>query len=77
MASSCVPSHRCNTDLAGWMEGNHPTVEEGVVSRKVCFHGYDRCCYKDVEINVRNCGPFNVYRLKKLTFCTARYCGSN
>lgn len=77
MASSCVPTHRCNTDLTGWMEGSPPTVDEGVVRRKVCFHGYGSCCYKNVEINVRNCGPFYVYRLKKPTVCSSRYCGSN
>ena len=77
MASNCVPTHRCNTDLPGWMEGSLPTVDEGIVLRKVCFHGYRKCCYKDVQINVRNCGPFYIYRLKKLTFCSSRYCGSN
>lgn len=77
MASSCVPTHRCNTDLTGWMEGSPPTVDEGVVRRKVCFHGYGSCCYKNVEINVRNCGPFYVYRLKKPTVCNSRYCGGN
>ncbi|XP_020617440.1 fibropellin-1-like [Orbicella faveolata] len=77
MASSCVPTHKCHTDLTGWMKGSLPTVDEGVVLRKVCFHGFGICCHRDVEINVRNCGPFYVYRLKKLTFCNSRYCGSN
>ncbi|XP_078383960.1 uncharacterized protein LOC144666402 isoform X2 [Oculina patagonica] len=77
MASSCVPTHRCDTDLTGWMEGSHPTVEEGVAARKVCFNGYNNCCYKTVEINVRNCGSFYIYRLKKLSVCNARYCGSD
>lgn len=77
MASSCVSTHRCNTDLTGWMQGSLPTVDEGAVLRKVCFNGFGRCCFKHIEINVRNCGPFYVYRLTKLTFCTSRYCGSN
>lgn len=77
MASSCVPTHKCHTDLTGWMKGSLPTVDEGVVLRKVCFHGFGICCHRDVEINVRNCGPFYVYRLKKLPFCNSRYCGSN
>ena len=77
MASSCVPTHSCNTNLPVWMEGSLPTVDEGVVLRRVCFHGYGKCCFRDVQINVRNCGPFYIYRLKKLTFCNSRYCGSN
>jgi len=77
MASSCVYTHRCNTDLTGWMQGSLPTVDEGAVLRKVCFNGFGMCCYRHIEINVRNCGPFYVYRLTKLTFCSSRYCGSN
>lgn len=77
MASSCVPTHRCNTNLPGWMVGSLPTVDEGVVLRRVCFHGYDKCCFRDVQINVRNCGLFYIYRLKKPPLCNSRYCGSN
>ena len=76
MASSCVPTHRCDTAFTGWMKGSHPTFDEGVVTRTVCFHGYRDCCYKSVDIDVRSCGSFYVYRLKTLTFCSARYCGS-
>ena len=25
MPTSCVPTHRCGTDVAGWMNGAHPT----------------------------------------------------
>ena len=60
----CLPHHRCGTDLPGWMDGAHPTVDEGVVSRKVCFSGFGKCCYNHIMINVRNCGSFFVYRLK-------------
>jgi len=77
MARDCVHTHMCHTDLPGWMNGRLPTVDEGVVLRKVCFHGFGRCCYKDVYINVRNCGHFYVYRLKKLIVCHSRYCGSD
>jgi len=77
MALNCVLTHRCHTDLPGWMKGSLPTVDEGVVLRKVCFHGYGRCCFREIDINVRNCGLFYVYRLKKLTVCHSRYCGSS
>ena len=54
----CLPHHRCGTDMPGWMDGAHPTVDEGVVSRKVCFHGFNNCCHLNIMINVRNCGSF-------------------
>ncbi|XP_068705969.1 uromodulin-like isoform X2 [Montipora foliosa] len=76
MATSCPPTHRCNTDLTGWMVGKHPNVQEGIVQREACFHGYYNCCHKKNTIDVRNCGAYFVYRLKK-THCKARYCGSD
>ncbi|XP_067047327.1 uromodulin-like isoform X2 [Acropora muricata] len=72
----CPPEHRCNTDLPGWMNGNHPNVEDGIVKRQVCFHGYSNCCYTATTIDVRNCGAYFVYRLTKVSFCNSRYCGT-
>ena len=71
----CLPYHKCGTDLPGWMDGAHPTVDEGVVSRKVCFSGYQNCCHHHIMINVRNCSSFFVYRLKPVQVCASRYCG--
>ena len=73
----CLPHHRCGTDMPGWMDGAHPTVDEGVVSRKVCFHGYYNCCHRHIMINVRNCRSFFVYRLKPVQVCASRYCGKS
>ena len=78
IATQCIPdAQRCGTDVPGWMDGAHPTVDEGVVSRKVCFSGYHNCCYRNVMINVRNCSSFFVYRLKPLSYCNSRYCGKS
>ena len=77
MPTHCLPNHRCSTDLPGWMDGAHPTADEGVVSRKVCFSGYDNCCYRNITINVRNCSSFFVYRLKPVSYCNSRYCGKS
>ncbi|XP_074606870.1 uromodulin-like isoform X1 [Acropora palmata] len=76
MATTCPPTHRCNTDLTGWMNGKHPNVEDGIVKRQVCFHGYSKCCYKTTTIDVRSCGAYFVYRLRKVSTCTSRYCGT-
>ena len=72
--SHCIPVHRCGTNLPGWMDGEQPIFDEGVVTRKVCFHGYNNCCYRDIMIDIRNCGSFFVYRLKPVTTCNNRYC---
>lgn len=76
LVTDCVATHRCGTDLTGWMYGNHPTVDDDIVQKKACFHGWYNCCYIKTTINVRNCGAYFVYRLKKVGLCDARYCGS-
>ena len=85
MAESCVDMYRCGTYYPGWLNGSHPTVNEGAVQRRVCFGDYSRdccfggysrdCCLLSVYIRVRNCGGFFVYQLKPL-LCGFRYCGN-
>ena len=36
MADKCVPANLCGTRYPGWLNGTHPTVSEGVVTRRVC-----------------------------------------
>ena len=78
MAESCVDRYRCGTYYPGWLNGSHPTVNEGAVQRRVCFSYYvygGDCCSLSTYIRVRNCGGFFVYQLKPLTVCNSRYCG--
>lgn len=72
--SSCVAKSMCNTDATGWLNGAHPTLEEGVVNRTVCFHWSSNCCNWSVTIQVRNCGLFFVYKLVDPGNCHLRYC---
>ena len=85
MADKCVPIDHCGTRWPGWLNGTHPTVAEGVVTRTVCYHyGYYyyswsrpyHCCYRRQQIRVRNCGAFFVYELQKPPRCDLRYCGN-
>ena len=77
MPTSCVPMNRCGTHASGWMEGEHPTLREGIVSRKVCYHWSSKCCNWENNIEVRQCpGGFFVYKLVKPPHCSLRYCGS-
>ena len=72
----CVPVNRCGTHAPGWLSGTHPTVAEGVVTRKVCYHWTYSCCHWSNNIAVKNCGAFFVYELQKTPNCHLRYCGS-
>ena len=58
MANSCPKRNHC-----GWMVGEHPTVDQGVVRRKACFHWSNNCCSFSANIRVRNCGSYYVYEL--------------
>ena len=83
MADKCVPLNHCGTQHPGWLNGTHPRVSEGVVTRKVCYpdsyyfwHRSRNCCDWSNNIRVRNCGAFFVYELQKPPDCYLRYCGN-
>ena len=66
----------CSTIAPGWMRGSHPTVAEGVVTRKVCYHFDTDCCTWSNNISVKNCGGYFVYKLEFTPNCYSRYCGN-
>ena len=75
MATTCVPIRRCNTHAPSWLNGAHPEIHDGIVSRQVCFHWSENCCYFKTNIRVRNCGPFYTYEIGPYSACSIRYCG--
>ncbi|CAH3176031.1 unnamed protein product [Porites lobata] len=79
MATSCPPTYTCNAAATGWLNGGHPTVADGQVSRQVCFHWSGNCCFWSTNIKVRNCGSYYVYYLNGTpgSTCSLRYCGTN
>ena len=76
MPESCVNERHCGTHAPGWLSESHPTVADGAVKRKVCFHWTNNCCRWSTDIEVRNCGGFFVYKLHRPPACTLRYCGN-
>ena len=74
MPTTCPPRHRCGTRFPGWLSGDHPTVEDGEVSRTVCFTSRPYgCCYYSRRIIVRNCTSFYVYLLVRTRY-NYRFC---
>ena len=72
MPSQVVPISRCWTDATGWLSDSHPTVNQGAVRRRVCFHWagrdrrgrkHDRSCMWSRYIRVLNCTTFLVHEL--------------
>nr|XP_058951787.1 fibrillin-1-like [Pocillopora verrucosa] len=53
MPTTCPPPDTCGTTFPGWLSGDHPTVEDGEVSRTVCFTGRSyECCYYSYNIRI-------------------------
>ena len=76
MPTSCVAVFHCDTHAPGWLSTSHPTVAQGAVRAKVCFHWGKKCCRWSMNITVRNCSGFYVYKLNKPPTCRLRYCGN-
>ena len=82
MLTTCVATHRCGTHATGWLNGAHPTVEEGKVTRKVCFNWSSYgCCTWSIHIEVLNCsGGYFLYHFRGTPLehpCHLRYCGTD
>ena len=80
MASTCVSVNYCGTHAPGWLNGPHPTVADGQVTRLVCFHYFSNCCQWSINVSVRNCGEFFVYYINRTPpehTCHLRYCGAD
>ena len=77
MPTTRVQAFRCNTAWPGWLNGAHPTVEDGEVRRMVCFSNRSTGCKYSTNIFVKNCGSTFIYELKNPPSCYLRYCGTD
>ncbi|XP_078700188.1 uncharacterized protein LOC144926973 isoform X2 [Branchiostoma floridae x Branchiostoma belcheri] len=70
-----LTANRCGTHAPVWMQGRHPTVEEGAVTRTVCAFWDRNDCNWSWKIKVLSCpGGYFVYKLRKPTECLLAYC---
>ena len=63
MPTTRVPAYKCGTDWSGWLNGAHPTVEDGEVKRTVCFSSRLTGCKDTINISVKNCSSYYIYEL--------------
>ena len=76
MPTTRVPAYRCGTGWPGWLDGAHPTVEDGEVHRKVCFSDRSTGCKYSKVTTVKNCGSYFIYELSPPP-CFSRYCATD
>ena len=72
----CVFKNRCGTEYHLWLNGTHPTITEGVVTRTVCYSDRHHCCFVRNFIKVKNCSSYYVYELPRTIYHSSRYCGN-
>ena len=74
MPTKAPDLNSCGTSSPIWMNGTHPSVEQGAVSRTACAKFRLRNCLNQYSISVRNCTGFYIYQLKEPTECNSAYC---
>ncbi|KAL7857480.1 hypothetical protein SRHO_G00163790 [Serrasalmus rhombeus] len=74
-----VCSGGCSTNIALWLNGSHPQIQDGIVTRQICGNAGGSCCYSyysTTSIRVKACpGNFSVYEFIGVPYwwCSA-YC---
>ncbi|CAH3189036.1 unnamed protein product [Porites evermanni] len=74
----CITPPSCGAKFPGYLDGDHPAdlkVGESV-KRTVCFSNGRNCCVWRQEIEILKCKDFFIYKLPKVPFRRARYCGN-
>ncbi|KAK6194430.1 hypothetical protein SNE40_000064 [Patella caerulea] len=74
MPTSCVPSGRCGVVYPIWLNGSHPSIQDGVVNRTVCVGSFKSCCHHAYPVRIKNCTDYMVYYLERAHGCMERYC---
>ena len=80
MPTTRVSAYSCGTAWSGWLDSEHPTVEDNEVQRQICFSvrstSSDLCKGKR-SIFVKNCGLYYIYELFAPKDCPKRFCGTD
>ncbi|KAL3871226.1 hypothetical protein ACJMK2_039234 [Sinanodonta woodiana] len=64
----------CGTNLPIWLNGSHPTEDDGTVHREGCIPTATSSCFKVVNITIKLCPGFFVYYLTPTSSCPIAYC---
>ena len=80
MMTTCPSIDKCGGRYSAWLNGDHPTVAQGSVKKKVCVRKFEPgdCCVNSYITDVRNCGSYFIYNFMQHQFgCDFRYCGTD
>ncbi|XP_070534743.1 uncharacterized protein [Ptychodera flava] len=74
MPTSCVDLGMCGTDYPIWLAGQSEGYDNITIVQACINKGGEDCCDESVNISVKNCGNFTVYKLKQVVDCPVGYC---
>ena len=80
LATTPQKIYSCGTFHPIWMNGSHPTVEEGRANRTACMntiHVPTDSCDVSFTITVLNCTGYYIYKLREPKACNEAYCAGN
>ncbi|XP_062580059.1 oncoprotein-induced transcript 3 protein-like [Saccostrea cucullata] len=63
----------CGTLYPFWLNGKHPPVN-GMSTLDACKVGFASDCVDKIEIEVKNCNTYMVYKLHPVDSCNSAYC---
>ena len=69
-----VEYYHCGTYRSGWLNGNHPTENDQIVDRQVCFANSVNSCYRNIQVQVIKCDTYFLYKLDDVPYCFLTYC---
>ena len=71
-------NHICGAGAVAWIKGGNPTIQDGIVTRDICFEGYSGSCWDPTTVKVAACkdihGDYFVYQLQPVPACSYAYC---
>ncbi|XP_046567313.1 von Willebrand factor D and EGF domain-containing protein-like [Haliotis rubra] len=80
MPTHCLQPFSCGTQAPIWLNGSVPSQAQGIVRMTACANtiptsgSTGACCGTQIPIDVRNCGEFVVYCLRRPPACPMAYC---
>ncbi|XP_063285552.1 uromodulin-like [Pelobates fuscus] len=72
---TCVPEIRCGTHAPMWINGSHPVLSDGIVTRSSCAHWSGNCCLWSTKVKIKACpNGYHVYKFTGTPACSLTYC---
>ncbi|XP_063788826.1 hemicentin-1-like [Pseudophryne corroboree] len=71
----CVPKEKCSTGAPMWINGSHPSPDEGIITLTACATWNENCCHWRTTVKVKACPlGYHVYKLNGIPKCPLAFC---